>query len=135
MKWVCLVVLIADLLLFAFAGFRYFTVPRKEVDAMTAEIDAMVKSGRSGLERMAIQAVEESAEMEGVEVEFIDEPSAPAEGSSDATDSVKPVYVTDQAAAMNLNVLGVSRQSAKLKAIEDGRRLVNEEGAAALDEP
>ncbi|MDK2971135.1 MAG: hypothetical protein PWP23_890 [Candidatus Sumerlaeota bacterium] len=135
MKWVCLVVLIADLLLFAFAGFRYFTVPRKDVDALTSEIDAMVKSGRSGLERMANQALKEGARMEDVEVRFVDEPPAPAEGSSDATDSVKPVYLTDEAAAMNINVLGVSRQSAKLKAIEDGRRLVNEEGAAALDEP
>src|SRR5690606_22536167 len=111
------------------------------VDQMTVRIDDMVKRGRSGLTNGAFPSPGD-ADVDLYEEGVDDAPAGdssesrpPARQADEGTEMVRPAYITDEAAAMNLNVLGVDRQAGKLKAIEDGRRLVNEEGAAALEEP
>lgn len=134
MKWVCLVVLVLDLLLMAFAGFRYITVPKKRVQAMSDKVAEIIEeSSRNGFEVTPIET---------------EEPNAPsnedAEGSSMATDEEgegygstrisEMEYVTESAPVMNTNIMGVSRQSAKLKDIEDARKDLQEAGEKALEE-
>ncbi|MBX3729664.1 MAG: hypothetical protein KF858_10810 [Candidatus Sumerlaeia bacterium] len=122
MKWVCLVILIIDLLLFGFAGFTYFTAPNRDVEAMSKRIDAKIRGAQAPAPARRTPPPRETA------------PAPTGENSADAGTTTSRAYVTEQQPVMNIEAFGISRESAKLKAIEDGRNLVNDEGAKALAE-
>jgi hypothetical protein len=63
MKWICVVALVVNLLLFAYAGYSYITVPNSEVQRVKAELEEKINRAEAASAEFWRDIEDQSARM------------------------------------------------------------------------
>ena len=141
LKWVCLVFLILDLLLFAFAGYRLMTVNEEDVRLIDSRVevrrDNLQQALRSSIERTSRAGDDEywqRFEMEDIDYEPLteeeqDDPSRAFESS----DPQEAPTRAEQSPALNVERFGVSKTSTRLSQIERSQEAKDEAAQEATE--